>query len=71
VPVHGDIGEPRQLEGTSGVFIGASLLMRVVTLFQLFGYPGLAILCFIAAASFWLVIGTFIADYKGRKKYKR
>jgi ubiquinone biosynthesis protein len=57
----------------AGMIVGASLLMRVQTSFQLFGYPGLAILCFIAAAtaSFWLVIGIFIADYKGRKKYKR
>jgi ubiquinone biosynthesis protein len=57
----------------AGMIIGASLMMRVPNSFQLFGYPGLAILCFIAAAaaSFWLVIGIFIADYKGRKKYKR
>jgi ubiquinone biosynthesis protein len=57
----------------AGMIIGASLLMRVATPLQLFGYPGLAILCFIAAAaaSFWLVIGIFIADYKSRKKYKR
>jgi hypothetical protein len=47
--------------------------MRVPTAFQLFGFPGLAILCFLAAAagSFWLVIGIFVADYKSRKKYKR
>ncbi|HTB79425.1 MAG TPA: AarF/UbiB family protein [Opitutaceae bacterium] len=57
----------------AGMIVGASLLMRVPTAFQLFGFPGLAILCFLAAAtgSFWLVIGIFVADYKSRKKYKR
>ncbi len=60
---------------TSGIIlaaliIGASLLMRVETPFQLFGYPGLAILCFLAAAAggFWLVIGIFIQDQKSKKK---
>lgn len=57
----------------AGLIIGASLLMRVATSFQLFGYPGLAILCFIAATtgSFWLVISIFVQDYKSRKKYMR
>ena len=37
--------------------IGAALLMRVPTSFQIFGYPGLAIICFLAAAGggLWLV----------------
>jgi ubiquinone biosynthesis protein len=57
----------------AGMIIGASLLMRVATSFQLFGFPGLAILCFLAAAlgSFWLVISIFVSDYRSRKKYKR
>ena len=56
----------------AGLLIGASLLMRVQTDFQLWGYPGLAILCFIAAAAggFWLVISVFVQDYKSRKKLK-
>jgi predicted unusual protein kinase regulating ubiquinone biosynthesis (AarF/ABC1/UbiB family) len=55
----------------AGMIVGASLLMRVGTASQLFGYPRLAILCFIAAATggFWLVIGIFVSDYKSRKKY--
>ena len=55
----------------AGMIIGASLMMRVPTPFQLFGYPRLAILFFIAAATggFWLVISIFVSDYKGRKKY--
>lgn len=57
----------------AGLIVGASLLMRVATPFQLFGYPGLAILCFLAAAagSFWLVISIFVHDYQSRKKYPR
>jgi predicted unusual protein kinase regulating ubiquinone biosynthesis (AarF/ABC1/UbiB family) len=57
----------------AGLVVGASLLMRVQTSFQLFGYPGLAILCFIVAATggFWLVISIFVQDYKSRKKYLR
>ncbi len=57
----------------AGLLIGASLLMRVNTSFQLFGYPGLAILCFIAAAigGFWLVISVFVSDYKSWKKFRK
>jgi ubiquinone biosynthesis protein len=57
----------------AGLVVGASLLMRVQTRFQLFGYPGLAILCFLAAAGggFWLVISVFVSDYKSRKKMPR
>ena len=57
----------------AALIIGASLLMRVETPFQLFGYPGLAILCFLAATSggFWLVIGIFVQDQKSRKKSSR
>jgi hypothetical protein len=57
----------------AGLIVGASLLARVASSFQLFGYPGLGILCFTAAAagSFWLVISIFVSDYKSRKKYTR
>jgi len=57
----------------AGLIVGASLLMRVASPFQLFGYPALGILCFIAAAlgGFWLVISIFVSDYRSRKKYKR
>jgi ubiquinone biosynthesis protein len=54
----------------AALIVGASLLMRVETPFRLFGYPGLAILCFLAAAAggFWLVIGIFIQDHRDRRK---
>ena len=57
----------------AALIVGASLLMRVQTHFQLFGYPGLAILCFIAAAggAFWLVINIFVQDYRSQKKIPR
>ncbi|MEO5959884.1 MAG: AarF/UbiB family protein, partial [Opitutaceae bacterium] len=57
----------------AALIVGASLLMRVETNFRLFGYPGLAILCFISAAGggFWLVISIFVQDYKSRKKITR
>jgi hypothetical protein len=35
----------------AALIVGATLLMRVETKFQLFGYPGLAIICFLAAAA--------------------
>jgi predicted unusual protein kinase regulating ubiquinone biosynthesis (AarF/ABC1/UbiB family) len=57
----------------AGLIVGASLLMRVATSFQLFGFPGLAILCFLAAAAggFWLVVRIFVSDYRSRKKLTR
>lgn len=57
----------------AALIIGASLLMRVQTRFVLFGYPGLAMLCFIAAAAggFWLVFNIFVQDYRSRKKVER
>lgn len=57
----------------AALIVGASLLMRVQTSFQLFGYPGLAILCFIAAAggAFWLLISIVMHDYKSEKKIPR
>jgi predicted unusual protein kinase regulating ubiquinone biosynthesis (AarF/ABC1/UbiB family) len=56
---------------TSGVvlaslIIGASLLMRVETDWQLFGYPGLAILLFLAAVTggVWLLANIYIQDQR-------
>jgi predicted unusual protein kinase regulating ubiquinone biosynthesis (AarF/ABC1/UbiB family) len=57
----------------AALIIGASLLMRVETRFRLFGYPGLAILLFLAAAAgaFYLVGSIFLQDYKSRKKLEK
>jgi predicted unusual protein kinase regulating ubiquinone biosynthesis (AarF/ABC1/UbiB family) len=56
----------------AALVVGASLLMRVQTSFQLFGYPGLAIVCFLVAAAggFWLVLSIFVQDYRDKKKIK-
>ena len=54
----------------AALIIGAALLMRIETPFQLWGYPGLAILCFLAAATggFWLLITIFLNDRPARPK---
>lgn len=54
----------------AALIIGAALLMRVQTRFQLFGYPGLAIVCFLLAlaGALWLVVGIFIHDHRQRNK---
>jgi ubiquinone biosynthesis protein len=56
----------------AALIIGASLLMRVETSFQLFGYPGLAMLCFLMAAAggFYLVLSIFLQDYKDKRQIK-
>jgi predicted unusual protein kinase regulating ubiquinone biosynthesis (AarF/ABC1/UbiB family) len=54
----------------AALIIGASLLMRVETSSRIFGYPSLAILCFIAAAggAVCLLITIFIQDRKDSEK---
>jgi predicted unusual protein kinase regulating ubiquinone biosynthesis (AarF/ABC1/UbiB family) len=56
----------------AALIVGASQMMQVETSVRLFGYPALAILCFLAATAggFWLVISIFIQDHKDRKKSK-
>src|SRR3954468_13053395 len=56
----------------ASLIIGAALLMRVDTNFRIFGYPGLAIVCFLAAATggSWLVISIFANDARNRKRIK-
>jgi predicted unusual protein kinase regulating ubiquinone biosynthesis (AarF/ABC1/UbiB family) len=54
----------------AALIMGASLLMQVQTSFRIFGYPGLAMICFLAAAAggFRLVISILVQDHKSRKK---
>jgi len=63
---------------TSGVIlaaliVGASLLMRIETSFVLFGYPGLAIICFLAAAAgaVYLLVSIFVQDEKSARLARR
>ncbi|MBC8010776.1 MAG: AarF/ABC1/UbiB kinase family protein [Burkholderiales bacterium] len=54
----------------AALIMGAALLMRVDTPFRVLGYPGLAMICFGAAAAggAWLVISTFLHDASDQKK---
>jgi predicted unusual protein kinase regulating ubiquinone biosynthesis (AarF/ABC1/UbiB family) len=54
----------------AALIVGAALLMRVPTSFQLFGYPGLAMICFLAAAvgGLWLVVSIVWQDFKSKRK---
>ncbi|MGH7953872.1 MAG: ABC1 kinase family protein, partial [Limisphaerales bacterium] len=54
----------------ASLILGASLLMQIQTSFQIFGYPGLAILCFFGAGAggVWLLINIFFQDQKIKKK---
>jgi ubiquinone biosynthesis protein len=56
----------------AGLIVGAALLMRVDTNFRILGYPGLAMLCFIAAATggFWLVLSIFFNDQRNRRRIR-
>jgi predicted unusual protein kinase regulating ubiquinone biosynthesis (AarF/ABC1/UbiB family) len=53
----------------AALIIGAALLMRVETDYRVFGYPGLAIMLFLAAAAggAWLVVNIFIHDRRASK----
>jgi len=54
----------------AALIMGAALMMRIETSFHLLGYPGIAILCFLAAAAggFWLLITIFMNDRRAREK---
>jgi predicted unusual protein kinase regulating ubiquinone biosynthesis (AarF/ABC1/UbiB family) len=54
----------------AALIIGAALLMRVETSFQLFGYPGLAILLFLAAAAggVALAVSILVSDITSKRK---
>ncbi|MAN03847.1 MAG: ABC transporter [Owenweeksia sp.] len=48
----------------AALVVGSALLMRVPTSFTIFGYPGLAIVCFLLAVvgALWLLIRTVLSD---------
>jgi len=54
----------------AALIVGAALLMRVETSFRIFGYPGLAILCFIAAAAggIWLLLNILWQDHQSKHR---
>jgi ubiquinone biosynthesis protein len=53
----------------AALIVGAALLMRIETSFILFGYPGFAILCFVAAAGggVALILNILLTDLRARK----
>src|SRR5215469_14168015 len=57
----------------ASLIVGAALLMRVQTSFTLFGYPGIAILCFFAATAggIWLVLNIIWQDHKSKHQSRR
>jgi ubiquinone biosynthesis protein len=54
----------------ASLIIGAALLMQVKTAFTIFGYPGLAMLCFMAAGAmgFYLVISILMQDFRDKRR---
>jgi predicted unusual protein kinase regulating ubiquinone biosynthesis (AarF/ABC1/UbiB family) len=54
----------------AALIIGAALMMRVETSFRLFGYPGLAILLFLAAAAggVGLIVTILVNDIRAKRK---
>jgi predicted unusual protein kinase regulating ubiquinone biosynthesis (AarF/ABC1/UbiB family) len=54
----------------ASLIIGASLLMRVETSFEILGYPGLAMLCFLGAAAggVWLLASIIVQDRRASRK---
>ena len=54
----------------ASLIIGAALLMRVETTFKIFGYPGLAIICFLAAAAGGVMLVVNIIFYDETQKDK-
>lgn len=57
----------------AALIVGAALLMRVPTAFTIFGYPGLGMLCFMAAGGggFWLVLSIVWQDYRSKRRNRR
>jgi len=57
----------------AALIVGAALLMQVQTPFQLFGYPGLAILCFLTATigAGWLLFSILWQDHKTKRRSRR
>jgi predicted unusual protein kinase regulating ubiquinone biosynthesis (AarF/ABC1/UbiB family) len=54
----------------AALIIGAALLIQVETSFRILGYPGFAMLCFMAAGAggFWLVLTSLIGDRRRKQR---
>jgi hypothetical protein len=56
----------------AALIVGAALMMRIESSFRIFGYPGIAMICFLIAigGSGWLVLGILWKDYQDKHKRK-
>lgn len=56
----------------AALIVGAALMMRINSSFQIFGYPGIAMICFLIAlgGSAWLILGILWKDYQDKRKPK-
>jgi ubiquinone biosynthesis protein len=56
----------------AALIVGAALMMRISSPFQIFGYPGIAMICFLVAlaGSAWLVVGILWKDWKDNRKHR-
>ncbi len=56
----------------AALIVGAALMMRINSAFQIFGYPGIAMICFLVAVggSGWLILGILRKDYNDKHKPK-
>jgi ubiquinone biosynthesis protein len=54
----------------AALIVGASLMMRIETSWSIFGYPGLAIVCFLGAAAggIYLLLSIFVQDRRSEHK---
>jgi hypothetical protein len=57
----------------AALIVGAAMLMRIDTKSKLFGYPSLAIVCFLVAAlaGVWLVASSVLHDLPQRRRRRR
>jgi ubiquinone biosynthesis protein len=57
----------------AALIVGAALMMRINSSFQILGYPGIAMICFLIAigGSGWLIIGILWKDYKDKRNRKK
>jgi ubiquinone biosynthesis protein len=56
----------------AALIVGAALMMRINSSFQILGYPGIAMICFLIAigGSAWLIIGILWKDWKDKRKQR-
>jgi len=57
----------------AALIVGAAMLMRIDTKSKLFGYPSIAIVCFMAAAlaGVWLILSSVMHDLPQRRRRRR